>query len=135
MRAGYLYISPCRDLPGAVCLREAAVAPGAAQEAGAVVFFWDLDAAVMHFHADLRRYLLDLDRKAYRTSLVQAAAALDAIDLRHHRVYLAPELAASPALAEATGRLQRKHQRVRRIFDWVGIIGLLLLLLTALLPL
>jgi type VI protein secretion system component VasF len=66
---------------------------------------------------------------------VQAAAALDAIDLRHHRVYLAPELAASPALAEATGRLQRKHQRVRRIFDWVGIIGLLLLLLTALLPL
>ncbi len=135
MRAGYLYITACRDLPQAVCLREAAVPPGLSDEAGVVVYFQDLDAAAMHFHAGLRRRLLDVDRKAYRADMAEAAAVLDAIDLHHHCAYLAPDVAASPALAAATDRLRRKHLRVRRIFDWVGILALLLLLLTALLPL
>jgi hypothetical protein len=135
MRAGYLYLTPCRDLLGAVCLREAAVAPGTTAGAGIVAFFWDLDAAMMHFHAALRHRLLDLDGKAYRADLVEAAAALDAIDLRHQRTYLSPELAANPALADATERLRHRHLLVRRILDWVGIAGLLLLVFTALLPL
>jgi hypothetical protein len=134
MRAGYLYIKPCKGLPGAVCLREAAVAPGSAVGAGIVAFFWDLDAAMMHFHTELRHRLLDLDRKAYRAEMMEAAAALDAIDLRHHRVYLDPALAASAALADATERLRQKHLRLRRVFDWVGVLALLLLLAAVLLP-
>ncbi|WP_295887722.1 hypothetical protein [uncultured Thiohalocapsa sp.] len=135
MRAGYLYITPCGDTPDAICLREAAVAPGAPDNAGIVAFFWDLDAAMMHFHADLRTRLLDLNRRAYRADMVEAAAALDAIELQHHRTYLAPALAASPALADATERLHHKHQRWRRLFDWVGIGALILLFLMSLLPL
>jgi hypothetical protein len=135
MRAGYLYIETCPDLPEAVCLREALVAPGPAETAGIIVFFWDLDAAVMHFHNDLRHCLVDPDRKAYRVDMVRAAATLDASDLRHQRTRLDPVVAASPEFDSIGGVLRRSHRRVRRIFDWVGIIGLLLLLLTALLPL
>jgi hypothetical protein len=117
-----------------VCLQEAEVAPEAPEGAGIVAYFWDLDAAMMHFHADLRRRLLDVDRRAYRADMVEAAAALDAIELQHQRTYLAPALAASPALSEATQRLHHQHQRWRRVFDWLGIIGLLLLFLMSLLP-
>jgi len=134
MRAGYLYLIPCRELLGAVCLREAAVPPSPGNDVGVIVHFQDLDAAAMHFHAGLRRQLLDLDRKAYRAEMVEAAAVLDAIELRHQCTYLAPEVATSPALAAATDRLRRKHLLVRRIFDVAGILGLLLLLYTALLP-
>lgn len=135
MRAGYLYIEPCRDLPEAVCLREALVAPGPTEAAGIIVFFWDLDAAAMHFHNDLRHCLVDPDRKAYRVDIVRAAATLDASDLRHQRTRLDPAVAAHPDFYGTVQGLRRRHQRVRRIFDWVGILGLLVLLLTALLPL
>lgn len=135
MRAGYLYITPCGDKPEAVCLQEAEIAPEAPEGAGIVAFFWDLDAAMMHFHADLRRRLLDADRRAYRADMVEAAATLDAIELQHQRTYLAPALAASTALTEATARLHHKHLRSRQLFDWVGILALLLLFLLSLLPL
>jgi hypothetical protein len=134
MRAGYLYIEACRDLPEAVCLREALIAPGPAEGAGIIVFFWDLDAAMMHFHNDLRHCLIDPDRKAYRADMVRAAATLDASDLRHQRTHLAPALALDPDFDSIVGGLRHRHQRVRRIFDWVGIIGLLLLLLMSALP-
>ena len=134
MRAGYLYLTPCTGLPDAVCLHEAAVPPTGGAETPVIAYFWDLDAAMMHFHADLRRRLLDPDRKAYRADMAEAAAVLDAIDLRHQRTYLSPALAGSPELDAATARLRAKHLLVRRVFDWVGVIGLLLLLLTALLP-
>lgn len=100
-----------------------------------VAYFWDLDAATMHFHADLRRHLLDINQRAYRADMVEAAAALDAIELQHQRTYLAPALAASPALSAATARLHHKHRRWQRLFDWLGIVGLFLLLLTSMLPL
>jgi len=64
----------------------------------------------MHFHANLRRQLLDLDRKVYRTDMAHTAAAQDAIDLRHHCTYLHSALAASPALTETSLRMQRKHR-------------------------
>lgn len=127
MRAGYLYITPCGDMPKAVCLQAAEIAPQAPESAGIVAYFWDLDAAMMHFHADLRRRLLDLDRRAYRADMVEAAAALDAVELQHQRTYLAPALAASPALIKATERLHHRHQRWQRLFDWVGVLALVLL--------
>jgi hypothetical protein len=133
MRDGYLYLTPCADLPGAVCLHEAAVPPVGDASTAMIAYFWDLDAAAMHFHTGLRRRLLDPDRKAYRADMVEAAAVLDAIELRHQRTYLSPLLAQSPALDAAAARLRRRHQRARRIFDWVGIVGLLLLLYSALL--
>ncbi|WP_296896125.1 hypothetical protein [Thiohalocapsa sp.] len=134
MRAGYLYITPCSDPPEAVCLHEATIPPATPADAGIVAFFWDLDAAVMHFHADLRNRLLDLNSRAYRADMVEAAAALDAIELKHQRTYLSPTLAASSALTDATERLHHKHRRWQRVFDWVGILALILLFLIALLP-
>ncbi|NBC13460.1 MAG: hypothetical protein GVY09_08975 [Gammaproteobacteria bacterium] len=110
-----------------MCLQAAEIAPQAPESAGIVAYFWDLDAAMMHFHADLRRRLLDLDRRAYRADMVEAAAALDAVELQHQRTYLAPALAASPALIKATERLHHRHQRWRRLFDWVGVLALVLL--------
>jgi hypothetical protein len=133
MRDGYLYLTPCTDLPEAICLHEAAVPPAGDASTPVIAYFWDLDAAVMHFHSGLCRRLLDPDRKAYRADMVEAAAVLDAIELRHQRTYVSPALAASPALEAAVTRLRRQHQLVRRIFDWAGIVGLLLLLYTALL--
>lgn len=135
MRAGYLYLTRCGDLPEAVCLHKAEVAPGAAEDVGIIAYFDDLDAAAMHFHADLRHRLLDLDHRAYRADMVEAAAALDAIELRHQRTYLSPALAGSQALVAATERLHHRHRRWRRVFDWVGILALILLFLTAGLPL
>jgi hypothetical protein len=134
MRDGYLYITPCVDLPDAICLHEAVVPPAGNAMVGAVAYFWDLDAAMMHFHAGLRRRLLDPDRHAYRTDMVQAAAVLDAIDLRHHRTYLSPALAGSAELEATAERLRAQHRRVHRLFDLVGLLALLLLLLAALLP-
>lgn len=133
MRAGYLYLTPCGNVPEAVCLHEAAIAPAAPDQVGIVAYFYDLDAASMHFHTDLRHRLLDVDMRAYRADMVEAAAALDAIELQHYRTYLSPALAGSPALADATERLHHKHRRWRRLFDWVGILGLILLFATALL--
>jgi hypothetical protein len=134
MRDGYLYLTPCTDLPDAVCLHEAAVPPVADAGAMMVAYFWDLDAAVMHFHTDLRRRLLDPDLRAYRADMVEAAAVLDAIDLRHQRTYLSPSLAHSPELDVVAARLRARHLRVRRVFDLIGVVALLLLLFTALLP-
>lgn len=131
MRDGYLYLTTCADLPGAVCVHEAAVPPAGDARTPMIAYFWDLDAAMMHFHTGLCRRLLDPDRKAYRADMVEAAAVLDAIELRHQRTYLSPALAASPELDAAAARLRRQHRRVRRVFDWVGIVGLLLLLYTA----
>ncbi|WP_058553778.1 hypothetical protein [Thiohalocapsa sp. ML1] len=133
MRDGYLYLTPCADLPGAVCLHEAAVPPTGDATTPVIAYFWDVDAAAMHFHTGLRRRLLDPDRKAYRADMVEAAAVLDAIELRHQRTYVSPALAASPELDAAAARLRRQHQLVRRMFDWAGVVGLLLLLYTALL--
>ncbi|WP_295541670.1 hypothetical protein [uncultured Thiohalocapsa sp.] len=135
MRAGYLYIAPCGSTPRVICLEEADIMAEAPEGVAIVAYFWDLDAAMMHFHADLRRHLLDANRRAYRADMVEAAAALDAIELQHQRTYLAPALAASPAWRAATARLHHKHRRWQRLFDWLGIVGLLLLVLTSLLPL
>jgi hypothetical protein len=66
--------------------------------------------------------------------MVRAAATLDASDLRHQRTRLDPAVAANPDFDSIVLRLRRRHQRVRRIFDWVGILGLLLLLLLTALP-
>ncbi len=135
MRSGYLYLTPCRTPSDAVCLHEAAVPPAGGAEVPIIVRFSDLDAAVMHFHQGLHRSLLDPDRHVYRASMPQAAAVLDAIDLRHQRTYLSPDLADDAALPVAVERLRRSHRRVRRIFDWIGILAFLLLLFLSVLPL
>jgi hypothetical protein len=133
MRSGYLYLTSCRNPPGSVCLHEAAIPPAGGDGIPIIVRFADVDAAVMHFHQGLHRRLLDPDRHAYRATLPQAAAVLDAIDLRHQRTYLSPELAKDKALPAEVERLRKSHQRVRRIFDWVGIFALVLLLLLSVL--
>lgn len=135
MRAGYLYLTPCPEISQAICLGEALVPPTGGDGLGMVVRFADVDAAAMHFHTELRGRLLDPGLRAYRTSMVEAAAALDAIELRHQCTYLSPALAGSQELPNAVARLHRRHGLVRWIFNLVGVLALLLLLFMGLLPL
>lgn len=90
--------------------------------------FDDLDAAMMHFHSAMPRRLVDLDRRLYRVSVLEAVAAADAILLPHRRVYLDPDLADEPVLAQAIARRRARHLLWTHVFDGVGYVALLLLL-------
>lgn len=96
-----------------------------------VARFNDIDAALMHTHGLLRRRLVDLDARLYRTPLVNAIAAVESLDLRHQTLYLDPDL--KPSEREEISRrvemLQRRRQRSNRCFEILGWIGLALLLL------
>jgi hypothetical protein len=135
MRAGYLYLAPCPKTPGVIRLNEAAIPPSGGEEVQLIMHFTDLDAAAMHFHTGLRRRLVDPDARSYRATMPEAAAVMQAIELRHQLTYLSPQLASNPSLAAETARLHRRHMVTHRIFDLIGVAGLVLLILTALLPL
>ncbi|MGB5831272.1 MAG: hypothetical protein WBG92_04685 [Thiohalocapsa sp.] len=81
----------------------------------------------MHFHAGFRRRLVDLDKRLYRTSEIDAVAVADAIDLPHRQLFVAPKLAQRPGLQEAIERRTRSHRRRNRLFDLVGILALVTL--------
>lgn len=96
-------------------------------------YFDDAFAARMHAQTALRRRLVDVDAGLYRSSAVEAVAAVEGIALSHRRLFLDPVIAADPALREALGRRRRVHQRNERIWQGVGIAAIALLLLKLLL--
>jgi hypothetical protein len=88
----------------------------------------------MHAHTALSRRLIDVDSGLYRVEPVTAIAAIDAIDLRHHRVYLDPALASDPAL---TTQIEHRRARLRwrnRIWTFIGILAVIVLLLLGQIP-
>lgn len=135
MQGGYLLVETHPAHPGLVRIRTAEQAPAerATDHAGAprlryAARFDDLSAAQMHAHELLRRRLVDVDSRLYRTDPITAVSAAESIGLHHRRVYLDPELAAEPALAEAIARRCARRQRLSRLWDAVGIGALLFLL-------
>ncbi len=140
MRQGYLLIETHPDFPGRVRLLSAdrpppepmETAPGGSPDKPQIRYaalFNDLDVAVMHAHTALQRGLIDIDTQLYRADPARAVAAVEAIALQHRRVYLDPKLAANPLLDAEIARRRRRLRRRDRVWNGIGILALLMLLL------
>lgn len=136
MNSGYLYLETHTDYPGLVRVMSAQLEPEVPYDRDGsqieyIARFDDLDTARLHLHNVLRHQLENIDFHTYRVSLIQAVAALEAEPLRHHRVWIAPHLAAG-SLAEIeqlTDHIHRNLRRNERIWRVVGILGISWLLL------
>lgn len=140
MRQGYLLIETHPDFPGRVRLLSAdrpptdpmETAPGGSPGRPHIRYaalFNGLDVALMHAHTALRRGLIDIDAHLYQADPTRAVAAVEAIALQHRRVYLDPDLAADPLLAAEIARRRRRLRRRDRVWNGIGILALLVLLL------
>jgi hypothetical protein len=143
MQSGFLFVETNARHPGMVRIRGAAQDPtpiGDGLRAGhgprvrLVVRFLDLDAARMHAHTELRRRLIDADAGTYRASLVEAVAALDAIQLDHRLIYRDPDISTEDAAAIASLVRARHKQQAWQDKAWqiVGGLGIGLLVFFAL---
>lgn len=135
MRLGYLAIWTDSGRPGLIRLTVSSSVPAPLGAAGAdrsqlhfCARFDDLDAALMHFHSEMPRRLVDVDARLYRASVMEAVIAADAIALGHRCIYIDPALAESPMLREAIERRRARHAVWSRVFDWVGYLALAVLL-------
>jgi hypothetical protein len=75
---------------------------------------------------------VDLENRIYRSDLLTAIADIEADGLNHQCVYLHPDLKASELsaqLSDRVARLQRRRERIDRIWQTVGWIAIGLLLL------
>jgi hypothetical protein len=142
MRKGFLLVEIHADRPGLVRIRAIEHCPDPPpwtkpSDSGSRVLyaarFADLDTAVMHAHAALRRGLIDIDSRLYRAEPLAAVAATDTIGLSHRQVYLDPELAGDPEMQRQIDRRQRRKERIDRIWKGVGVAALMLLALMLLL--
>lgn len=134
MHGGYLLVETHPTHPGLVRIREADQAPtdDAAAPGPQVRYaarFDDVAAARMHAHERLRRRLVDVDGGLYRSDPLTAVAAVEAIALRHRRIYLDPDLAREPGFAEAVAAHRARQARIGRIWQAVGAAAVLLLIL------
>lgn len=140
MSKGYLIIETRDDHPGVVRILSTEHFPEleperqaeAAADGGQVRFaarFGNVFVARMHAHTALRDRTLDAEAGLYHADPVTAVAAVDAIDLHHEPAFLDPEIASNPTLSKETARRRRRHRRVDRIFNGVGVVAILLLVL------
>jgi hypothetical protein len=144
MEEGFVYLETSPSHPGIVRLQVSRTPGGPPlPTAGSkpdpvvrlVVKFTDVDAGMMHAHNALRRRLIDVDARTYRTSLEESVAAVEGVELPQQRVYLDPQLepAQTAAIAERTRRQHALHARQDRVWQIVGGLGvgfLVLLMLT-----
>jgi hypothetical protein len=140
---GYLVVETRADRPGLVRVFSTPQVPtpldGAASEPSQpciryAAFFPALLVARMHAQTALRRSMLDAEAGLYRTDPVTAVAAVDAIDLRHRRVYIAPEIESDPGFWAAREKRRKRQRLANRIWTAVGILALVLLFLFAQIP-
>lgn len=95
--------------------------------------FNDIETAMMHAHLALCRKLVDIDAHLYRTSPLEAAAAVDALALRHRVIQIDPAVESDPKFDELVQREKRRAHRVARLCNTVGIAAIVLLILNLLL--
>jgi hypothetical protein len=134
MEPGYLLVEVHPERTGTVRLVRSPQAPS--PQSPRLRFcarFEDVDAALMHAHEGLRRCLVDVDRRLYRSSVTTAVAVVEAVELPHRRTYLHPDLDADPILEATIARLHARHRRWDRIFNGVGIGALILLIVLSVL--
>lgn len=140
MRQGYLLVEAHPDHPNRVRLITSErppsepMSPSSGPPAGHprilyAALFNDLDVAAMHAHTALRRDLVDIDAHLYRTDTLRAVAALESIALNHRRIYLDPDVASDPRLGAEIARRQGRLLRHDRVWNGIGLLAVLLLLL------
>lgn len=144
MRHGFLLIETRADRPGLVRVygteTESEPAPVFPQRDDRpklryCAHFQDLDAALMHTHEPLRRRLVDIDKGLYRADPLEAVASAQSVDLRHWQTYVDAEIADDPRLANIVTSRRRRKKRFQLLWNIVGAIAILLLLLKPLLGL
>lgn len=139
MQTGFLTLLSHPEHPGLVRARIHNTLPELkAQQDGSeiryVARFRDIEAALMHVQNAMHGALVDLDQRIYRKALPEMIACVEADDLDHERVWIDPELSPAEMSRIDTRVVQRRlsHRRIDRIWQVVGILGLLLLLVTSL---
>lgn len=136
MTPGYIVIESQSRYPGLVRVSRQASQPDPdptahrASRIHCVAAFDDSEAAMLHLHETLKRRLVDVDAHLYRASPEQAIAGIDAVDLHHRLIYLDCDFTPDQRrrIADLTAVRRRHRQRVRRVFDAIGYIGVGLLL-------
>jgi hypothetical protein len=132
MQSGFLITETIDTHPGLVRLYTSDTLPPLASEPNAAslpiprhaVFFDDLSAARMHAHELLRRGVVDVGAGLYRSSPMQAAAAVESIGLRKKRAYLDPNLANDPELTRAIATFRSKGRRSDRTWQILGYLAI-----------
>jgi len=140
MYGGYLVIETDGGRPGFVRITERASIPaeptsrrGREPRMLYAARFDDLSAGHMHAHAALRHCLVDVDECIYRSDPISAIAAVDAVDLSHRVAYLDPRLERDPELVRTIAERRKRLKLAHRIWQAVGVIAVLLLLIKLLL--
>jgi hypothetical protein len=136
MIPGYLSIETSESHPGMARLFVSREQPDPApalhvdRRIRFIARFGDSEAGLMHTHELLKRRLVDPDAHLYRTTYLQAIAAADSVELRHQVMYLDCDLDDSQRqqIAEMTARYVQRRQRLAKIFETLGYIGIALLL-------
>lgn len=142
MRSGYLYVETSDSHPGLARIVASEFPPrlpppgtGVDPAVRYLARFNDLDAGRMHAHAALRWRLVDIEADLYRIGIVDAVSAVEAVGLRHERLYLDPGLADEPQLRVAIRRRVAARRLGDRVWQGVGIAGAIFLILLVLLNL
>jgi len=141
MHSGYLVVETNDAHPGLVRLYTAKTIPSLPAEtllpANAiprhVARFNDLSTARMHAHELLRHRAVDAAAGLYRSTPIEAAAAIESIALRQQRAYLDPALAADPALEQMIAERRARRLRNDRAWRIIGALAVLFLILKLLL--
>ncbi len=141
MKTGYLYLQTHPDHPGIVRFLTRDTKPDTDPASDShepavryVARFIDIEAAQMHVQNNLRHQLIDIDTHMYRTSLPEAMAVVESDDLKHERIWLDPSLGEQELglMEQSTRVLRSKARRFDRLWQGVGIMFVVLLVLRAL---
>ncbi|MGF1547778.1 MAG: hypothetical protein ACFCUG_10665 [Thiotrichales bacterium] len=133
IHSGFLSVQTHREHPGLVFVAHSEQPPLADDSENATVETWfvaefeDIEAARMHAHEALKRSGAGTD--LFRTDIITAIAAIDAIILPHRRAYIAHTLSPQDhaAIEQATRALGQRHRSLNKLGNLVGklAIGLL----------
>ena len=139
MKAGYLTLEthPNHNHLVRVCMRQAEPDIKHGDDGSVIRYiarFRDVEAAQMHVQNMMHRFLVNLEQRIYRKPLVEMIACVEADELEHKRTWMDPaigdsELAQIQALTE---RNRKRHRWMDLIWQAVGIVALILLLVTSL---
>ncbi len=128
MESGYLLLETRPEQPGIIWARTQREAPQpGAKGLRFAARFGDIEAALMHFHQQVRRHLRSLEPRSYAVDLSEAVAAVDAIELDHRRIYTDPSLPEVDAIDARIEELHRWHRYKDRVLQVVGIVAVLFL--------
>ena len=101
-----------------------------------VARFDDVEAGQMHVQNAMHGRLVNMEKRIYRSNLGEIIACVEADDLEHARIWIDPEISVTERehIETLAQRRRRRHRIVDRIWQTVGILGLLYLLIMGLNP-